>query len=132
MLRSERSDDTALIDTEDTVPKSSQKSLQKIFVKGGATTVILALLSERPMHGYELIQTIRERTDGIFDFSDGTVYPLLYNLRDRGLLKSKSETSDEGRTRRVYHLTTAGERALRSQVDDWQLFVKGMGLALGR
>jgi DNA-binding PadR family transcriptional regulator len=104
--------------------------IDRQFVRGGATTVILSLLAESPMHGYELIRAIRDRTEGIFEFGDGTIYPLLYTLRDRGLVRTASETSAEGRLRKIYRLTPAGLAALERQRANWQLFSKGMGLAL--
>ncbi|MFW6198252.1 MAG: PadR family transcriptional regulator [Acidobacteriota bacterium] len=107
------------------------RPLDRHLVKGGATTLVLSILDERPMHGYELIRTIRERSDGIFELSEGTVYPLLYALRDRGLLESESETSPEGRRRKVYRLTTAGREHLEELLDEWRLFREGMRLALG-
>jgi PadR family transcriptional regulator PadR len=106
-------------------------TIDRQFVKGGATTVILSLLAESPMHGYELIQTIRERTDGIFEFGDGTIYPLLYTLRDKGLVRTEEDLSPEGRVRKIYRLTPAGRAALARHLDDWRLFSRGMALALG-
>ncbi|HSC26480.1 MAG TPA: helix-turn-helix transcriptional regulator [Vicinamibacterales bacterium] len=112
--------------------KQRQPSVDRQFVRGGATATILSILDESPMHGYELIQTIRERTQGLFDFSDGTVYPLLYYLRDKGWIRDEVQTSEEGRTRKVYRLTPAGRAALRRQTEDWLRFSRAMTLALGR
>jgi PadR family transcriptional regulator PadR len=106
-------------------------TLERQFVKGGVTTIILGLLAESPMHGYEIVQTIRERTRGIFEFGDGTIYPVLYTLRDKGYVEAREETSPEGRLRKIYRLTPAGRSALERQKADWRLFVKGMSLALG-
>lgn len=108
------------------------RSIDRQFVKGGAMTLILWVLADTPMHGYELIQTIRQRSEGIFDFSDGTVYPLLYNLRDKGWIRSEVETSPEGRERKVYRLTPQGRAALDDLLDDWKLFSRGMRLALDK
>ena len=110
----------------------SKASLDRQFVKGGATTIILSILSESPMHGYELIRTIRIRSQGIFEFSDGTVYPLLYSLRDKGMIESRAETSSKGRSRKVYRISEAGQAALERKLKDWTLFARGMELALGR
>ena len=111
--------------------KSTGSRLGKQVAKGGATTVILALLNERPMYGYELIRAIRDRSEGILDFSEGTVYPILYGLRDRGLVRSEAQESEEGRTRRVYHLTPEGKAALETYLRDWNRLAEGMRLALG-
>lgn len=108
----------------------SSRSLDRQFVKGGATTLILTVLAETPTYGYELIQTIRQRSEGIFDFSDGTVYPLLYNLRDRGWVSSEIEVSAAGRERKIYHITPEGRAALDDLIDDWKLFARGMKLSL--
>jgi DNA-binding PadR family transcriptional regulator len=64
---------------------------------------VLALLAERPMHGYELIQTIEERSGGIWRPSPGSIYPTLQLLADEGLV-----TSDEGGGRKLFTLTDAG------------------------
>ncbi|MEM7354918.1 MAG: PadR family transcriptional regulator, partial [Acidobacteriota bacterium] len=111
---------------------SGSSGLDRQFVKGGATTVILAILCDQPMHGYELIRTIRDRSQGILDFSDGTVYPLLYNLRDKGLIASRAATSTSGRRRKIYEITEAGRTILAQKLEDWTLFSRGMELALGR
>lgn len=84
------------------------------------------------MHGYELIQTIRTRTGGIFEFGDGTIYPLLYALRDKGLIKVASESTEGGRVKKVYHMTPAGRAALKQHRSDWLAFARGMTLALKR
>lgn len=111
--------------------ESERSRLGKQVAKGGATTVILALLAERPMYGYELVQAIRERSQGHLSFGEGTVYPILYTLRDRGYLRSVSEESSEGRTRRVYHVTPEGVEALNGYRAEWERLSEGMRLALG-
>ncbi len=110
----------------------TSRRLSRQFVKGGATTLILSVLAEQPVHGYQLIQIIRRQSEGIFDFSDGTVYPLLYSLRDKGWIRSEAETSEEGRSRKVYHVTKEGHAALDDLLDDWKMFSRGMKLALGK
>lgn len=110
---------------------AGSRGAERQLLKGAATTLILATLADRPMHGYELIQTIRERTDGIFEFSDGTIYPLLYTLRDRRWLRSVRESSAQGPERKVYSLTPAGRSALGERLDEWRRFARGMDLALG-
>lgn len=113
------------------MPRQFRRRADRQFVKGGATTLLLAVLAEEPLHGYELIQTIRRRSDGIFDFSDGTIYPLLYSLRDRGYIRSEPQTSPAGRLRKVYRITATGRLALEELLEDWSLFSRGMQLALG-
>lgn len=104
--------------------------LPRQVAKGGATTLVLALLADRPMYGYELVQAIRERSDGLLTFGEGTVYPILYALRDKGYLRSEAEESDEGRRRRVYHVTPLGLEALTAYRAEWDRLTEGMRLAL--
>ena len=107
-------------------------ALDRQFVKGGATTIVLSILSEEPMYGYELIRAIRDRSQGILDFSDGTIYPLLYSLRDKGYIAGRAETSAAGRPRKIYRITEAGRAVLERKLKDWTDFSRGMELALGR
>ena len=106
-------------------------ALPRQVAKGGATTVVLSLLAEEPMYGYALVQTIRERSDGLLNFGEGTVYPILYALRDKGYLRSEKEESEEGRARRVYHVTPEGLAALEAYRSEWSRLTEGMRLALG-
>jgi DNA-binding PadR family transcriptional regulator len=74
--------------------------------RGDVRAALLALLAERPMHGYEMIQELDERTGGIWRPSPGSVYPTLSMLEDEGLV-----TSDRSEGRRLFSLTDAGREA---------------------
>ena len=75
--------------------------------RGDVRAAILALLSEEPMHGYQLIQEIADRSDGVWRPSPGSVYPALSQLEDEGLVRPDVRTDDEG-GRKVFTLTDAG------------------------
>src|SRR4051794_38709203 len=74
--------------------------------RGDVRSAILALLDDRPMHGYEIIQELEERTGGRWTPSAGSIYPTLQLLEDEGLV-----TSEEVEGRKVYSLTDAGKEA---------------------
>lgn len=80
--------------------------------KGWIRGAILALLAERPMHGYEMISELSQRTGGAWNPSPGAVYPALQLLADEGLIDSETEAG-----RRRHTLTEAGRRALAEQGD---------------
>jgi PadR family transcriptional regulator PadR len=103
------------------------------FLKGCARTLVLRLLSQRPMYGYEIATALDRRSDGIFALGQGTLYPLLYSLQQKGLIRvSREETSpDQGRLRRYYSLTPAGRAELASSVSTWNEIARGMNLVLG-
>src|SRR5690606_26339634 len=85
---------------------------QRVFEKGDLKYMILRLLAEKPMHGYEVMQRLEEETGGFYSASPGSVYPVLQMLQDEGYLRS-SEVDGK----RVYTLTEEGEAFLRRHRD---------------
>ena len=81
--------------------------------RGDVRAAILSLLSEQPMHGYQIIRQIEERTDGRWKPSAGSVYPTLQLLADEGLVTAKIEQD-----RKTYELTESGKEAAAEVVDD--------------
>jgi PadR family transcriptional regulator PadR len=98
-------------------------------VKGHLDLVLLGVLSRRPGHGYAVITTLRQETDGLLDLTEGSVYPALHRLEDMGWLASDWEPV-AGRRRRVYHVTKAGATALRSEHKDWRALVSAVDSVL--
>ena len=85
--------------------------------------LLLGLIGQREMYGYELVAELRRQTDAVVDLPEGTVYPALRRLERQGLIAGRwSETAD-GPRRRYYTLTQDGERALASGRRRWQQFV---------
>ena len=94
-------------------------------LKGHVDLLLLSALDEKPAHGYALVETLRERSEGAFDLAEGTVYPSLYRLERRGLVASGWETVN-GRRRRVYRLTGQGRGRLAEERSEWQAFTRAM------
>jgi PadR family transcriptional regulator PadR len=90
-------------------------------LKGHVDLLLLSALEHRPAHGYRLVETIRERSEGAFELAEGTLYPALYRLERRGLVASRWEAAG-GRRRRVYRLTRRGRMALEEQRASWRSF----------
>ncbi|MFK7895310.1 MAG: PadR family transcriptional regulator [Myxococcota bacterium] len=84
---------------------------QSRFINGVPELLILRLLSQDEMYGYQLVRTIRETTQGEFPMGEGVIYPLLHSLEADGFLKTRSEEI-KGRMRHYYRLTRKGERRL--------------------
>ncbi len=87
--------------------------------------LLLSVLADRPAHGYLAISSLRERSGGVFDLPEGTVYPALHRLERQGLLASDWEDV-AGRRRRVYRITAAGRDALAAEREQWQSFARGV------
>ena len=95
--------------------------------KGSAETVILALLEEAPLHGYGIAKLVTERSGGALRFHAASLYPVLYRLEKRGLIRGEWQAGAGARRRRHYRLTAKGERALESQRGQLEVFVEALG-----
>lgn len=87
--------------------------------KGSLPLLVLHVLAEGPSHGYAIATTIRQRSAGILEFREGTLYPTLHSLEERGLIAAQEEPASEGRIRRSYRLTEAGALALEQERAAW-------------
>lgn len=99
------------------------------LLKGHIATLVLAILNDRPRHGYDIMRIVSERTGGVFELGQGTIYPLLYSLEEQRLICSKTRLV-AGRCRRVYCLTAAGRRSCKRRKTQWQLFREAMNSVL--
>jgi PadR family transcriptional regulator, regulatory protein PadR len=94
-------------------------------LKGHLDFLLLATLADEPAHGYLIIEELKRRSAGAFDLPEGTVYPALHRLEQSGLLASSWATG-AGRRRRVYRVTSRGQRALVDARRDWRGFRKAV------
>jgi transcriptional regulator len=84
--------------------------------------LILALVEDRPRHGYEIAKLIEERSDGVLQFHPASLYPLLYRLEKRGLIKGTWIEKAGQRRRRFYKLMPEGKKVLNEQRQTWADF----------
>ena len=96
-------------------------SIDKSLLAGSTTTLILKLLEERDMYGYEMIETLALRSDHTFDFKAGTLYPILHALEKEKLVESYWVTAD-GRKRKYYHITKKGAKRLAEKKKEFEEF----------
>lgn len=101
------------------------------FITGAAGVVILTLLAEREMYGYELVTEAARRSARIFELKEGTVYPALHQMERAGLLKATWRESDAGRPRKYYGLTAKGRRQAESKRRQWTSLAAAMRAILG-
>lgn len=98
-------------------------SIRDQIRKGSTTLLILTVLSEEPMYGYQISQELAERSGGYFDMKEGLLYPLLHRMQHEGLLRSDWREAHGARRRKYYVITAAGLEALQEQREEWQLFM---------
>lgn len=99
--------------------------------KGSAELLILALVEERPRHGYELGKLIEQRSEGALSFHIASLYPTLYRLEKRGLISGRWLEQAGQRRRRFYRLTPAGRRVLAEQRGTWGAFILALQRVAG-
>jgi PadR family transcriptional regulator PadR len=104
--------------------------MNKERLKGNLDLLLLSVLAAGPAHGYAIISALRDRSEGMFDLPEGTIYPALHRLEDAGLLVSSWAETD-GRRRRVYGMTDQGAAALAAEQTEWRRFAGGMHAVLG-
>src|SRR5687767_13604102 len=92
------------------------------FLQGTLDLLILRSLRLKPLHGWGISRRIRQLSDDVLQVNQGSLYPALYRLEDRGLIRSEWGLSDEGRRARLYNLTAAGKRQLATEQADWRRF----------
>ena len=91
------------------------------LLRGHLDGLLLAALAESAGHGYELTRRLAERSEGLLDVPEGSLYPALHRLERAGLVKS-AWTTEDGRRRRVYRLTRRGRAAVADTRKEWHSF----------
>ncbi len=89
------------------------------LLKGHLPVIVLGLLAEEPRHGYAIAEELKSRCSEAFELGEGTLYPLLYRLEDKGQIKSEWIPATNDMERRVYHITSAGNRVIAEHRQDW-------------
>jgi len=92
------------------------------LIKGSVVPVVLALLRERPMYGYEMVKQVNSRTNGKLQWREGTLYPTLHKLEADGFISSRWREAEKGRARKYYAITRTGRTELDRRAGEWQEF----------
>lgn len=101
------------------------------LLRGIAPAVVLEMLARGPMYGYELRKAIEQRSNDILVFGKGTLYPLLYNLEAKKLVKGKWEMKASKRPKRYYYITSNGKTHLAKQKEQITELRTGLDLVFG-
>jgi PadR family transcriptional regulator PadR len=99
--------------------------------KGSAALLVLALVEDRPRHGYEISKLIEARSNGALTFRVASLYPMLYRLERRRWVEGRWVEKAGQRRRRYYRLTAEGRRVLARQRSIWQQFMSALDLVAG-
>jgi len=94
--------------------------------KGSAEMLVLSLLEGRPRHGYEIAKLIEERSKGVLTFHAASLYPLLYRMEGRRLIKGRWIERAGQRRKRHYNITAAGRAFLAERRSGWTAFIAAL------
>ena len=101
------------------------------FLRGTLDVLILKALVWGPLHGYAVTNFIRRQSDDALLVEEGTLYPALWRLEDKGLLAAEWGLSENNRKAKFYRLTAAGRRQLRQEVKIWEAYAAAVAKVLG-
>lgn len=93
--------------------------VNKSLITGSTSMLLLRLLEDKDMYGYEMIETLERRSNNVFTLKAGTLYPLLHSLEEKDYLTSY-ESEANGKLRKYYSITKEGRKYLKSRKEEWQ------------
>ena len=108
--------------------EDSNELYRRELLKGSTETLLLSLLADQSMYGYQLVKEMEKRSSGYFRIKEGTLYPALHRLARDRLVEGVWEASPNGQNRRYYHITAKGREKLESMLSEWDLFTKAVNL----
>ena len=103
----------------------------KNLFSGNTTMLILKLLAEKDMYGYQIIEELAKRSDNTFCLKTGTLYPLLHGLESDDMVSSYDDMADTARIRTYYHLTEKGKGLLKRKQTEWEAYTGAVSRVLG-
>jgi PadR family transcriptional regulator PadR len=104
--------------------------IDREFLKGSVSLLLLNLLSRGEMYGFEILQEASRRSANAFAFKEGTLYPALHQLEKKGQIKSVWRRGENGRERKYYSLTAQGRKAAAKYEKQWQHLMGAMAAIL--
>ncbi|HOO78985.1 MAG TPA: PadR family transcriptional regulator [Lachnospiraceae bacterium] len=97
----------------------------KNLISGSTSMLLLKLLEEKDMYGYEMIDTLMRRSNQVFSMKAGTLYPLLHLLEEKNYLISYEKEAG-GKIRKYYQLTKDGQKALKDKTREWKEYASAV------
>src|ERR1700742_3663308 len=109
---------------------SARKSDQRDLFRGALEMMILRSVMREPMHGYALVQHIKQRSNDLLQVEEGSLYPALQRLLKEGLLKAEWEISASNRKVRTYRITPGGKKHLEREISSFERMLEAISLVL--
>lgn len=104
--------------------------ISKELLKGSTTMLILEMLQNENMYGYQMIRKLSEKSESVFTLKEGTLYPILHGLEEDGFITSYwDETTTK--KRKYYAITEQGKKQLKERKEEWKIFSSGIAKVIG-
>jgi PadR family transcriptional regulator, regulatory protein PadR len=100
------------------------------LLTGNIDSLLLSMLQNSTMYGYQIIKDLEDRSQGYFKFKEGTLYPALHRLEHGGLIEGKWQTLSNGQQRKYYFITEKGRSSLAEKKSHWNEFFTAMNLII--
>ena len=97
------------------------EKLSKELIGASSIPIILSILSGNESYGYQIIQNVKEISNGKIEYGDGTIYPVLHKLEKKGLIESYWRIADSGRKRKYYKISNIGKKELLTEKENWAI-----------
>ena len=110
--------------------RHNERTSDAELLQGTLDMLILKVVALRPIHGYAIVQRIQQISRDALAVRQGSLYPALYRLENRGWLKSEWRTTEGGRDAKYYSLTKAGRRQLETETAAWKRLCAAISLIL--
>jgi len=95
------------------------EKLSKELIGASSMPIILSILSKKESYGYEIIQNVKEISNGRIEYGDGTLYPVLHKLEKKGLIESYWKVGETSRKRKYYKISKKGKKELSQEKENW-------------
>ena len=96
--------------------------MDKRYMAIGTSMLVLKLLEEEPLYGYQMIRLMEQRSRNVFQLKEGTLYPILHTLEQQGAVTSFQQTADTGKIRKYYAITPHGKKLLKEKTQEWKTY----------
>lgn len=104
--------------------------IDKELLKGSTNMLVLSLLEKEDMYGYQMIRKMADESNNVFELQEGTLYPILHSLEEKGFITSYWEETGS-KKRKYYSITKKGKEQLKDKKEEWKIFSNGINQVLG-
>ena len=105
--------------------------MDKKYMAVGSSMLILKLLEQQDMYGYQIIKELEIRSERVFTLKEGTLYPLLHALEQDGAVICEQRNAENGRERKYYIITESGRKLLQDKLKEWDSFQTAVNQVIG-